>query len=79
MNIQTRFIRNTVVVRRKRWNQLSELLDSIGNMSDEDIFNEVKKKMPTLLQATRHECIKVLIMDHVETMVESNVPNPQIG
>jgi hypothetical protein len=62
--------RSTITDRRLFWHELGKLFDRLEPMSDAEIFAEAKKRMPSLTEATRAECLKMLVMDHAYKMIE---------
>jgi len=59
----------TIKDRRTIWTQLSKNLELWLKMTDAELLAEAKKGFPNISEASRNECIKMLVMDHTEQMV----------
>lgn len=62
--------RSTIGERRVTWHDLGKLFDRLNALSDAELFAEAKKNMPSLTEATRGECLKMLVMDLAYKMIE---------
>jgi hypothetical protein len=62
--------RSTITDRRVLWHDLGKLFDRLNALTDAEIFAEAKKSMPSLTEATRGECLKMLVMDLAYRMIE---------
>lgn len=69
-------MRNTVDFRRKRAVALAKSFALWITMTDEALFAEVKKSLPTCSEATRDECLKYLAMSVVYDMIPAEVFEP---
>lgn len=55
--------------RRAHWSALGKLIEKWQAMSMPELVAEVKKVWTLVADATRDECVKFLVMDHVEKMI----------
>jgi hypothetical protein len=56
--------------RRKAHSDLKKSLVYWGTLTDEQLLEEVKKGFPIISQATRHECLTMLVMDYTDKFLQ---------
>jgi hypothetical protein len=63
------FKMSTRADRQKLCTELSKKFDRWRGLTDENLLAEVRSLMPSILSASREECVKFLTIDHVAKMV----------
>lgn len=62
--------RSTIKERRELWSSLSTKFEEWMKLDDQKLFELVKEFFPAVSEATREECLKMLVMDHTENMIQ---------
>ncbi len=60
----------TKAERRKLWIELAEKMRQWEKMTDAELLEEAKKGFSVITEATRWECLHMLVMSHTEKMAD---------